>query len=519
MSERIHHHCSCCGSHMPKGGSFSRRTLLLGSGVAAAVGSLTTGRGQVQAASAAEPSGSTLAPASKLVVQPVLVFALAERKEKTSWRSWCGIQTAAQLAEEQARIDRELKEMAAAQNLAVEFLPLATVASPQESAKVAENKYDAVLIYWANHWSGCLEPLLKPDRPSLFFLRHRSGPIYLGYEIMHPRMLRKDTDAYDQPGVDIHDVVVDDYAELAWRLKALTGLRRTLGQRIVTIGGARGWGRNSRDDAPRIAREKWRLDIQDVTYDDLGRRIEKAKTDSALVADARKQAADYLSNPTVKLLTEKKYVENGFLLATVFKQILDEHACRAITINECMTTIMPMADTTACITLSVLNDSGYLAFCESDFVVIPAGLLMHHIMGTPVFLNDPTWPHNGEVTIAHCTAPRKMDGKTLEPAEIMTHFESDFGAAPKVAMRIGQVVTNVIPDFDAKKWVGFTGKVKDNPFMDICRSQSEISIDGDWQRLLAEMRGFHWMTIYGDCLREVGYAIKRVGIEWENVSA
>ena len=43
-------------------------------------------------------------------------------------------------------------------------------------------------------------------------------------------------------------------------------------------------------------------------------------------------------------------------------------------------------------------------------------------------------------------------------------------------------------------------------------------IDGDWQRLLQDMRGFHWMMVYGDCCREVGYALKRLGIEWENIS-
>jgi hypothetical protein len=29
------------------------------------------------------------------------------------------------------------------------------------------------------------------------------------------------------------------------------------------------------------------------------------------------------------------------------------------------------------------------------------------------------------------------------------------------------------------------------------------------------MPGFHWMTGYGDYMKELGYALKRVGIEWE----
>ena len=34
--------------------------------------------------------------------------------------------------------------------------------------------------------------------------------------------------------------------------------------------------------------------------------------------------------------------------------------------------------------------------------------------------------------------------------------------------------------------------------------------------MLAERcRGFHWMMVYGDYLREIGYALKRIPIEWE----
>ena len=29
------------------------------------------------------------------------------------------------------------------------------------------------------------------------------------------------------------------------------------------------------------------------------------------------------------------------------------------------------------------------------------------------------------------------------------------------------------------------------------------------------MPGFHWMTGYGDYTKELGYALKRVGIQWE----
>jgi hypothetical protein len=66
--------------------------------------------------------------------------------------------------------------------------------------------------------------------------------------------------------------------------------------------------------------------------------------------------------------------------------------------------------------------------------------------------------------------------------------------------------------------VGFEGKVVGNPFMAICRSQTDVEIRGSTDRLLEEMKGFHWMMSYGDYLKESGYALKKVGVDWLNVS-
>ena len=174
-----------------------------------------------------------------------------------------------------------------------------------------------------------------------------------------------------------------------------------------------------------------------------------------------------------------------------------------------------MSETTACLPLSTLNDDGYLAFCESDFVVIPSGILLGNISGTATFLNDPTYPHDGLITLAHCTAPRRMDGRHLEPARIVTHYESDYGAAPKVDMKIGQTVTNVVPDFEAKRFLGFSGRIVETPFLPICRSQIEVAFDADPRAVARRMPGFHWITSYGNYLREMGYALKKVAIEWD----
>ena len=96
----------------------------------------------------------------------------------------------------------------------------------------------------------------------------------------------------------------------------------------------------------------------------------------------------------------------------------------------------------------------------------------------------------------------------------MTHFESDYGASPKVEFRKGQTVTSIIPDFAHARWVGLLGEVASAPFLPVCRAQMDISYKVSDRTLIDNMPGFHWETIYGDYLREVGYALKKTPIKW-----
>ena len=39
------------------------------------------------------------------------------------------------------------------------------------------------------------------------------------------------------------------------------------------------------------------------------------------------------------------------------------------------------------------------------------------------------------------------------------------------------------------------------------------------QALMEQMKGFHWMFSYGNYLRETGYALRKLGVGFLNVSA
>ena len=69
----------------------------------------------------------------------------------------------------------------------------------------------------------------------------------------------------------------------------------------------------------------------------------------------------------------------------------------------------------------------------------------------------------------------------------------------------------------AERWTGFLAKVEAAPFLPICRSQIDVRFKAPAETVAERMPGFHWMTVYGDYLREVGYALKRIPIQWDNL--
>ena len=89
---------------------------------------------------------------------------------------------------------------------------------------------------------------------------------------------------------------------------------------------------------------------------------------------------------------------------------------------------------------------------------------------------------------------------------------------PKVDIPTGQEVSFIDPEYATGRWVGLKGVVEGNPFYEICRSQQDVRVLGNWKKLLSEVRDSHWVMVYGDFLKEIGYAAPRVGVTWDNIS-
>ena len=493
----------------------SRRGFL---GGAAALGGVALLAASRVRAGEPNPAGTALPAGAPLRVKPVLVYQLYQRAARTSWRGYGGLKSQDDVAQEAKRIEAELRALAAKADFPMEIQPLALVGNGNESTAAAATDSDTLLVYASGGAQGWLEQLAASKKPNVMFLRHKSGPIYLWYEIAHWRLLRKSEDTFREPNLDLADIVVDDYDGVLWRLRALYGLKNAKGTKCVAIGGLQSYSAPGQRCGPAHVKEVWGYEIRPVPDPDVIARLQKARADANAMAEATRQADALLAQPNVTLQTDKKFVVNSFLALRVFKEIMAETGATNLGVANCMGSLIGVLDTPPCLVLSLLNDEGLTAFCHTDYTHTPPGVLLRWISGKPSFVSNSHFPHHGLLTLAHCAAPRRMNGRDFEPAKILTHFESDYGAATKVEYRKGQVITNLIPNLTCTKWLGFRGKILDSPAYDVCRSQIDLEIEGDWRRLLRDMQGFHTVTCYGDYLREIGYALRKVGITWENIS-
>lgn len=527
MSVKGHKHNSsmpsatvpCCGRSEENAGRINRREFVASLGATAALsGAAMTIASHVRAASPKQTAASDALAGAALRVKPVLVYQIAQRREFTSWRPYGGLHTRDDVDKEAERIKVELKNLSSKSEFAMEILPLSLVGNDAEATAAAGSDCDTLLVYASGGNQGWLETLAASGKPNVMFVRHKSGPVYLWYEIAHWRFLRKSEDTIKEPNMDVWDIVVDDYDDVLWRLRALHGLKNALGTKVIAIGGLKAYSKPGQERGPAHAQAVWKFDIKSVSNEEMEQRLKRAGADESIVQEVQRQTNALLSQKNLTLATDRKFIVNTFMALRVFKDIMAETGATNLGVADCMGGLIRRLDTPPCLALSILNDEGYTAFCHTDFTHTPAGVLLHHISGKPSFVSNSHFPHHGMITLAHCAAPRKMNGKEYEPTKILTHFESDYGAATKVEYTKGQTTTNLIPNLVCTKWFGFRGKIVDSPSYDMCRSQMDVEIDGDWQKLLTDMQGFHTITCYGDYLREVGYALKKLGIEWQNIS-
>lgn len=510
----------CRSPHPESSGGVSRRLFLQGMGAAGVViGGVAIAKAQAPVASSQPIPGEPYPRGKTLRVKPAIIAEVHETLPEPntvprSWRKYGDIQTPADLQNEVQRLDRDMKDLAAKSDFPVEFLPIAVVTDKAQAKQVAEGDQDAVLVFGACGYDPShIASDLASKAPGIVFVRHRTKPNYGQHVTIGTYLLRHQSDADVEPNFDSDDMVVDDYDEIVWRLRALYGLKNAKGTKVLAIGQIDQLG-----EVYEKSIDIWQYEYEVVPWAEFGKRLEAARADQKVVEAVEQETKDLLAQPNVRLMTERKFVFNTLLARRVAKELMRQVGAANIGMSGCMGQgVITTLDTPPCLLFALLCDEGLTAYCHVWPVHTVPGVLLRWIAHRPAFVCNSHFPHDGIYTVAHCAAPRKMNGRECEPTDIMTHYESDYGAAAKVHYTKGQTVTVVFQAYDGSKWQGFKGKIAEVPSLPACRSQMDIEVEGDWEKLKDQV-GFHVLVSYGDWLREVGYVLKKLKQPWENFS-
>jgi len=202
---------------------------------------------------------------------------------------------------------------------------------------------------------------------------------------------------------------------------------------------------------PAHAKEVWGYEIEIVPREEFAAQLKQARSDNSVMADVERETQAFLDRPNLTLQTERKFVLNSFLVWHVCRELLQEKKAFNFGFDKCMgREVIEMLDTPPCLVLALANDSGYTAYCHTDLTHTCPGVLLRWISSKPTFVCNTHFPYNGIMTVAHCAAPMKMNGVSNESVTVMTHYESDYGAATRIHYTLGQTVTVVIPNLNCE---------------------------------------------------------------------
>ena len=153
--------------------------------------------------------------------------------------------------------------------------------------------------------------------------------------------------------------------------------------------------------------------------------------------------------------------------------------------------------TSGCIALAQLNDTGIVAGCEGDVASAVAMLLVRALLDQPSWMANPAWidVDHDRVMLAHCTiAPSLVEDVTLH-----THFESGLGVGLRGRFADGPVTLIRLGGSALERcWIA-DGHVEHVPEVDdLCRTQVAVQLTGaSAEELLDAPLGNHLVLVRG----------------------
>lgn len=258
-------------------------------------------------------------------------------------------------------------------------------------------------------------------------------------------------------------------------------VKRNVHTRLGVIGKPSDWLIAS-NVAPDNAKRLHGVDLVEISIDEVLSRYQTAVNDFPL-----------------RFAYDEKEIDKALRLHKVLLSLKEDYRLDGLTIR-CFDLLGPL-ETTACLSLALLNRDGVVATCEGDVPTMMSMHLLHKIVGQRGFQANPSRidVEGGKMVLAHCTLPLDMVCKY----HLDTHFESGIGVAIKGYLREERVTIFKLSR-NLRDYYVTTGRILRNLEEDnLCRTQIEVEVDEHIDYFLTRPYGNHHVVVYGDHAEEI----------------
>ena len=182
-------------------------------------------------------------------------------------------------------------------------------------------------------------------------------------------------------------------------------------------------------------------------------------------------------------------------IALALRKMVQDYDLTALTLR-CFDLVMD-DETTGCVALADLSDSGVMAGCEGDLVSTLGMLWAHELLGETPWMANPAIMDTNEdrIWLAHCTVPRSM----VSQYSLRSHFESGLGVGIQGRLENGPVTLLRIGGVQLEKiWIEEGEILQAGRSESLCRTQVEIQLgDGVVNKVLEQPLGNHMILVRG----------------------
>ncbi len=281
-------------------------------------------------------------------------------------------------------------------------------------------------------------------------------------------------------------------------LRATTNIREA---RLGIVGGISPWLVYSK-----LSNEKAReigIKLIEIGLDEFIKLYREAKPSEEIL--------EKVTTGATRVSVSEASITNALRVYTALKNIIERYKLQALTIK-CFDLITRL-NTTACLALSLLNSSGFVAGCEGDVPATLAMMILNQVSSKPAFMANPARLSDNGVLLAHCTAPL-----VYGPYELMTHFESGIGVGISAKFPIGTPVTLARLDPGSLKLRVGVGVVEASGHLSNyhCRTQVLVRLENS-KRLLEDSIGNHYVIAPGKYVEELRYVANLLGLGYEKL--